>query len=171
MTVFLIGYRGSGKSTVGKRLANELWYKFLDTDAEVVKRAGKSIRQIFEQDGENAFRSLEGGVVREACALADHVIALGGGAVLLPENRQAIKSSGAKVIYLRCDPATLHKRIQGDGGSVDNRPPLTAAGGGIEEITRLCAEREPLYRELAGKELEVSNLTPEEASRYVIRLL
>lgn len=171
MTVFLVGYRGSGKSTVGKRLANELWYKFLDTDAEVVRRAGKSIRQIFEQDGESTFRAMEGGVVREACGLADHVVALGGGAVLLPENRQAIKDSGAKVVYLRCDPATLIQRIQADFGSADSRPPLTADGGGIDEVTRLATEREPLYREVATKELEVSNLSPEEASRYVIRLL
>jgi shikimate kinase len=172
MTILLVGYRGSGKSTVGRRLANELWYKFADTDAEVVKRAGnRTISEIFEKDGENAFRETEAQVVRDFCGLADHVVALGGGAILREDNRHAIKSSGHKVIYLRCDAETIQKRIQGDPETVRSRPPLTHLGGGIEEIRKLLAEREPLYREVASKELDVTNLSPEEAARYVVRLL
>lgn len=172
MTILLVGYRGCGKSTIGKRLANELWYKFLDTDAEVCKRAGgKTIREIFEQQGEPAFRDLESSVVADACRLPDHVVALGGGAVTRPENRAAIKSAGAKVVYLKCAPDVLLKRIQSDPETGRTRPPLTHHGGGIEEITTLLAEREPMYREVAAKELDVTYLSAEEAARYVVRLV
>lgn len=167
----LVGYRGSGKSTVGKRLASDLWIKFADTDQWITQRTGRSIRQLFEEQGEQEFRKLESGIVHEVCGLQDHVVALGGGAVLWIENRQAIKGSNAKVIYLRCDPATLHKRIQSDPQSAQMRPALTPLGGGIDEITRLLAEREPHYREVAGRELDVSNLSPEEAAKYVARML
>jgi shikimate kinase len=171
MTLFLIGYRGCGKSTVGRRLANELWCKFHDTDAEIVARAGKSITDIFKQDGEAAFRKLEEAVVADACKLADHVIALGGGAVLSDANRAAIAASGARVIYLKCDPAVMRQRISDDRGSAENRPPLTEFGGSLQEVQKLSAEREPLYRQIATKEVDVTNLSAEEATRYVVRLL
>src|SRR6476661_7842122 len=112
MSIALIGYRGSGKSTIGKRLADRLWQKFVDTDDLVVQRAGgKNIKQIFEDQGESGFRDLEVQAVADACKLHDHVIALGGGAVLREENRQAMKDAGLKVIYLRCEADELHRRI------------------------------------------------------------
>lgn len=172
MTILLVGYRGSGKSTIGKRLANELWYKFHDTDAEVCKRAGgKTVREIFEQHGEPYFRELEAAVVADACKLPDHVVALGGGAIVRDETRALVKSSGAKVIYLKCAPDVLLKRIQSDPETGRTRPPLTSLGGGIEEVEKLLAEREPLYREVAAKELDVTYLGAEEAARYVVRLV
>jgi len=171
MLLMLVGYRGSGKSSIGKRLAGDLWQKFVDTDALIVQRAGRSIAQIFKDDGEAYFRALESQIVIECCGLVDHVIALGGGAVLREENRAAIKASGAKVIYLRCDATVLLKRIASDPGSSLSRPALTPLGGGIEEITQLLADREPLYREVATKELDVTNLSVEEAAKYVARLL
>lgn len=167
----LVGYRGSGKSSIGKRLAGDLWQKFVDTDALIVQRAGRSIAQIFKDDGEAYFRALESQIVIECCGLVDHVVALGGGAVLRDENRAALKGSGAKVIYLKCEPAVLLKRIGSDSGSSQSRPPLTTLGGGIEEITQLLVEREPLYREVATQELEVTNLSVEEAVKYVAKML
>lgn len=171
MLVMLVGYRGSGKSAVGKRLAGDLWQKFTDTDTLIVQRAGRPIAKIFAEDGEQRFRQIESEVVQECCRLSDHVVALGGGAVIWAENRQAIKSSGAKVVYLKCDPEALLKRIGGDPGSGLSRPALTPLGGGIEEIRALLAEREPLYREVATKELEVTHLGIEEAAKYVARML
>jgi shikimate kinase len=171
MSTALIGYRGCGKSTVGKRLADRLWTKFVDTDELVVKKAGKTIKRIFEEDGEDAFRDLEVEVVAEVCKLEDHVIALGGGAVLREENRQAIKDAGLKVIYLKCDPAELHRRIQADPTTVATRPALTDMGGTVEEIRKLLEEREPIYRAMKTGELEVTHLSPQDAVVYVTRLM
>jgi shikimate kinase len=171
MSAILIGYRGSGKSTIGKRLADQMWLTFVDTDELVVKSAGKNIKDIFEQDGEARFRELEMAAVKHALSKTDVVVSLGGGAVLREENRAMIKASGWKCIYLRCEPATLLKRIQSDPQTGVTRPPLTNLGGGIEEVTQLLTMREPLYRLLMTAELDVTNLTPEEAVVYITRLL
>ena len=171
MSIVLIGYRGSGKTTVGKRLADRLWQPFVDTDELVVRKAGKSIREIFERDGEPAFRALEAQVVRDACLLQEHVISLGGGAPTREENRQALKAAGHKVIYLRCEPAELARRIAADSESAAARPNLTNLGGGIDEITSVLAEREPVYRSVMTAELDVTHLTPEDAVVYIVRLL
>src|SRR3954465_12394398 len=136
MSVVLIGYRGSGKTTIGKRLADRLWQPFVDTDALIVRKAGKGIREIFEQQGEPAFRDLESTVVRDTLKLQEHVISLGGGALLRPENRAALKASGHKVVYLKWAPEELYKRIMADPESVAARPDLTDSGG-LEEVTQL----------------------------------
>jgi shikimate kinase len=171
MSVALIGYRGCGKSTVGKRLADRMWQTFVDTDELVVKRAGKSIRDIFEKEGEERFRQLEAEVVAEVCKLEDHVIAMGGGVVLREENRAAMKNAGLKVIYLKCEPEELLKRIESDPDTAANRPSLTNLAGGIEEIRSLLAVREPLYRSVKTAELDVTHLTPQDAVVYVTRLM
>jgi shikimate kinase len=171
MSIALIGYRGSGKSTTGKRLADRLWQPFVDTDELVVKKAGKDIRTIFAEQGEGAFRDLEAKVVAEVCKLGEHVIALGGGAVLREENRRAIREAKLKVIYLRCEPQELLKRIESDPQSRAARPNLTELGGGIDEIRKVLAEREPIYRSVMTAELDVTNLSPQDAVVYITRLL
>src|SRR3954470_6321907 len=105
MSVVLLGYRGSGKTTLGHKLADRLWIKFVDTDDLVVAAAGKTIREIFETDGERRFRDLEVQAVRDAFGREDHVVALGGGAVLRDENRTLLKSLERSRIYLHCEPA------------------------------------------------------------------
>ena len=170
MSIVLIGYRGSGKSTIGKRLADRLWQPFVDVDDLIVKKAGKNIKQIFEQDGEPAFRELEAEAVREICKLSEHVIGLGGGTLGREANRQAIRDAGHKVIYLKCEPAELHRRIEADPHTAITRPNLTALGGGIEEVKKMLAEREPLYRKVMHAELDVTHLTPEDAVVYIVRL-
>ena len=170
MSIVLIGYRGSGKSTVGRRLADRLWWKFADSDDAIVQRAGRSIREIFQQQGEPVFRDLEASVIAELCALPDHVLALGGGAVLREENRQAMRAGGNKVVYLRCDPEALYQRIHSDPATSDSRPNLTAAGG-LEEVRELLAQREPLYRSVATAELDVTNLDAIEVVQRVVRLI
>jgi shikimate kinase len=174
MSVILIGYRGSGKTTIGKRLADRLWWKFVDTDELVIKAAGKTIKDIFEQAGENEFRDLEVGAVRQACAMEEHAISVGGGAVVREENRQALvaaKEAKHKIIYLRCDPAVLLKRIQADPETQSTRPPLTHLGGSIDEINKLLADREPLYRQMMHVELDVTNLSPDEAVVWITRMM
>ena len=171
MSALLIGYRGSGKTTIGRKLADRLWQSFVDIDELIVKDAGKSIKDIFEQDGEPAFRDLEEKALRQAVGMSEHVVALGGGSVLRESNRDAIKSSGRKVIYLRCTPAELHKRITADPQTAAMRPSLTHLGGSVEEIEKLLAEREPLYRQVMTAELDVTRLTPEEAVVYIARMI
>ena len=170
MSVVLIGYRGTGKSTVGKRLADRLWQPFVDTDELIVRKAGKTIREIFEKQGEKAFRDLESTIVRDTLMLQEHVISLGGGALLREENRAALKASGHKVVYLKCAPEELYRRISEDPESVAARPDLTSAGG-LEEVKELLAAREPTYRAAMTAELDVTHLSPTDAVVYIVRLL
>jgi len=170
MSIGLIGYRGSGKSTIGKRLADRLWQKFVDTDQRIIELAGKNIREIFEQDGEPKFRDMETQVLREVCPEKEIVIAFGGGALDREENRQLIKESGIKLIYLRCEPPELFRRVQADPQTAETRPNLTELAGGIEEIKTVLARREPIWRSMEAAELDVTHLTPEEAVPYIVRL-
>jgi shikimate kinase len=171
MSILLVGYRGSGKTTIGKRLADRLWQDFVDIDQRIVAKAGKSIKAIFETDGEPRFRDIETEALKEVCQLQEMVISLGGGTILREENRAIIKASGHKVIYLKCTPEELHKRIQADPETAATRPALTALGGNLEEVQSMLAIREPLYREVMTAELDVTYLTPQEAVVYIVRLL
>ena len=171
MSIILLGYRGSGKTTIGRRLADRLWQKFVDTDDLVAAAAGMSIKDIFEIRGEDHFRDLETQALRKALALEDQVIALGGGAIKREENRQLITASSHKRIYLRCEPEVLYDRIHNDPATAATRPALSPAGGNLEEIMSILAERHPLYKAVATAELDVTHLTPPDAVVYIVRLL
>lgn len=171
MSIVLIGYRGSGKTTLGRLLAQRLLIEFVDCDDLIVAKAGKSIREIFSQDGEKTFRDLETQVLREVLSRPDHVIGLGGGAVVREENRKILSGAGHTVVHLYCQPEELLRRIQQDPGTSDNRPNLTSLGGGIEEIRTLLSQREPIYRSAMTAELDVTHLTPDEAVVRILRLV
>ncbi|MDB5331284.1 MAG: aroK [Phycisphaerales bacterium] len=171
MGIVLIGYRGSGKSTVGRKLADRLWQECVEIDDLIVNRAGKTIKEIFEQDGEPAFRAMESDVLKEVGKREEAVISLGGGALDREENRTALQQAGHKVIYLKCEPSELLRRIQADPQSASARPNLTSLGGGIAEIEAVLARREPIWRSAMTAELDVTHLTPEEAVVYIVRLL
>jgi shikimate kinase len=170
MGVVLIGYRGSGKTTVGRLLAERLGKPFLDCDVLIVKRAGRSIREIFIAEGEEGFRRHETAVIAENAA-KDCVIAVGGGAVIREENQRALKDAGHQMVYLRCDTRELLRRIEGDPGTSDNRPSLTNLGGGIEEIQTVLEQREPIYRALMSAEIDVTTLTPLETVDRLAKLI
>ena len=171
MSVFLVGYRGSGKTTIGRRLADRLWLSFADSDERVIKQAGKTIREIFDQHGEAAFRDLEAKIVRDLAKLSDHVIALGGGALLRDDTRELLRTEGHSIVYLRCEPEELHRRIQADPQTAAMRPHLSPLHGSVDEIKNLLVEREPLYRACMTAELDVTNLTPEEAVTRLGRMV
>jgi shikimate kinase len=169
MSIVLIGYRGSGKTTVGRLLAARLAKTFVDCDEVIVSRSGKTIRGIFDEGGEEAFRKLESGVIAELAAKTDYVISVGGGAILREENRRAIAEHF--VVYLRCDPGVLLRRILDDPATSDNRPNLTRLGSVIEEIEALLRRREPIYRAAMNVELDVTNLSADQAAQEVALLI
>jgi shikimate kinase len=156
MSIVLIGYRGSGKTTLGKRFAETVGCPFIDLDQQITTAAGMSIRDIFSQHGESGFREIETERLLEVLRLKDHVISLGGGAVLAEENRRAIKAFDHDVVYLKATPEVLHQRIITDPATAASRPGLTPLGGSVEEVRALLALREPLYQELGKFELDVN---------------
>jgi shikimate kinase len=170
MNVALIGYRGSGKTSVGRRLAERQGIPFVDADEELVRRAGRSIKTIFETSGEAAFRDLESKVLQDLLARREVVLSLGGGVILREANRERLIDSPFARVYLHASPAVLHGRIHADPNTAANRPALTHLGGGIEEIATLLAAREPLYREVATAELDVSALNVDEVVTQIEKL-
>lgn len=146
MNVVLIGLSGSGKSSVGRILARRLGWEFLDTDEEVERTAGRRIHHIFEDDGEAVFRRLETEAVRWALSGNRRVVAVGGGAVVDPANRQEI-SGGNIVVLLEADIDTLLSRLEQDG--VDEPRPMLTSGDPKERLLALKAVRDPIYRSIA----------------------
>jgi shikimate kinase len=171
MSIVLIGYRGSGKTTVGRLLSIRLSQPFIDTDEKIVTTAGKTIKEIFEQHGEDKFRDLETDALLEIAKLQNHVFSLGGGALLREQNRRAITAGKHTVIYLRADPIELHRRIQKDTATAAHRPSLTKLGGGIEEIRSVLTAREPIYRQMMTAELDVTSASPEGAVEMILKLM
>ena len=169
MNIVLIGYRGSGKTAVGKLLAQKLGRAFVDTDELIVQRAGLIIKDIFAREGEAGFRQREAAAIAAACANDNQVIAAGGGAVLRAENVAAMKSNG-NVIWLEADAAILHARIVADAATSANRPNLTSAGG-IEEVRTLLAKRSPLYEAAADARVDVSQLAPQQVAERICQLI
>jgi shikimate kinase len=169
MNVFLIGYRGSGKTTVARRLAELLGWTFIDADAELESRAGKSIKEIFAAGGEPAFRELESRVITDLAERNEHVVALGGGAILRDANRKAIAGRGP-VVWLQASPETLFARINADPTTADRRPNLTAEGG-VDEIRKLLEERTPMYKKAAVLAVDCNRLDPDEIARQILASL
>lgn len=147
MNLYLIGYRGTGKTTVAPLVARQLGapWNWVDLDTELERRAGRSIAAIFETDGEASFRDLEESVLADIAQRDRLVVATGGGVIGREANRRRLAQGF--VVWLTASVATIARRVATDGGSA-RRPNLTAAGG-PGEIEELLARREPVYRSLA----------------------
>ncbi|MEM8738292.1 MAG: shikimate kinase [Planctomycetota bacterium] len=181
MNIILMGYRGSGKTSIGRQIASQTWKDFVDSDHEVVARfSGRSIAEIWADPGEPAFRAAEAEVVQELVQRENHVIALGGGAVMHPDAADAIRGApDARRIYLACRPAVLAQRLADDPATAASRPPLRpqddasdpapAGAATVEEITAVLAERDPVYRELADVVFDVTYLNLPDAVAYLAR--
>jgi shikimate kinase len=166
MRLVLTGFMGTGKTRVGRRVAERLHRRFLDTDALIEVAAGRSIPEIFASEGEASFRDRERAAVREACALPDAVISVGGGALLSPENRAALERSGL-VICLTASPEEIAARVS---DAAAGRPLLAGAPSLPDRIRELLAERAPLYASVR-EQVDTSRRTVEEVAEEVIRRL
>lgn len=144
MNIVLIGYRGTGKSTVGKVLAARLVLPLVSTDAEIVRRAGRSVPEIVAQHGWEHFRDLESAVCRDFSTRDGLIIDTGGGAILRQENVACLKKNGT-LFWLTASIATIASRI----GRDTQRPSLTGTKSFVEEVEEVLAVRTPKYREAA----------------------
>jgi len=144
MNLVLIGYRGTGKSTVGKVLAARLGRPIVSTDREIVRRAGSSISEIVAAHGWDHFRDLESAVCEELAGRDNLVIDTGGGAILRQQNVDVFKRNG-RLFWLTASVETIAARI----GSDTQRPSLTGAKSHVDEIRDVLAERTPKYRAAA----------------------
>jgi shikimate kinase len=163
MKIALIGYRGSGKSTIGKQLSLALNIPFLDTDHLVESKAGMSIPEIFSREGESGFRLRETIALQEALCIPNVVIATGGGIVTRSENRLLLRKADL-VVYLTAPAKILIERTQGDA----HRPALTTLSHEKEVLT-LLQQRIPLYEELADITIDTSQYSIEGAVQTILQ--
>ena len=166
--VLLVGYRGTGKSTVGRVLAQSLDYQFIDTDDEIESRARCSITSIFSQQGEEAFRDLESRVIAEFASKQKLVLSLGGGAILRKQNRDLIAQCGP-VVWLTATVATIANRVGLDPDSQSRRPNLTVQGG-VDEIELILSARLPIYQAVATFIVATDDRTPEKVVDEILRV-
>lgn len=166
MNIFLIGYRCTGKTSVGRWLAKYLGRPFVDTDTLVVARSNRSIRRIVNDHGWSVFRHMEKQVLKDVCSAGGQVVATGGGIVLDVENVTLMKQTG-RVVLLKASVETIRRRMRGDDKSAGFRPALTADKNRVQEISQTLAERMPLYKGAMDICIETSTLSAGEIARDI----
>jgi shikimate kinase len=160
----LIGMPGSGKSTIGRRLAKSLGVSLLDTDSVIEQTAGRTIPEIFTNDGEKGFRQIEEQVIRDTLVSHDGVLSLGGGAITSPGVREAL--TGHTVVYLEI---SLAEGVRRTGGTTVR--PLLAGGDRAEKFKTLMTQRVPLYRRAATIRVNTNRRNPGAVVRYIVSQL
>jgi len=167
--VYLIGYRATGKTTVGKKVAHELGIPFVDLDEYIKREAGREIAEIVSEKGWKAFRELEKHALTTLAAKQEPVVvSCGGGAVLHKDIWPEIKK-GAVVVWLKARQETILARMAQDGLSQTQRPRLTDNSSTMkEEIEQTLQERYPLYEYCADVAIETDSLSPEKVARKII---
>jgi shikimate kinase len=165
--IYLIGYRGTGKTTVARLLAQRLGWSWCDADQILEERFGKTIRQIFDEEGEAGFRVKESLILADLASRQHCVVATGGGVVLKPENRAKLKSGVA--IWLTATPTIIWQRMQADPTTAGRRPNLHQ--GGLSEIEEMLRVREPLYRACADWTIDTTHETAEQIADRILKQL
>ncbi len=159
--IYLLGFMGSGKSTVGQLLATALGWPLIDLDTLIEAGQGLSIKQIFENSGEPFFRQIERAALTEACKAEPAVIALGGGTFAQPANVDLVRQAGGATIWLDCPPAILRERCQG----LENRPLFRDE----QSFTQLFMDRVPYYRQ-ADYRISTEGRNPAEVVEQILSL-
>jgi shikimate kinase len=162
----LVGLMGVGKTTVGNRLSQTLGWRLVDSDAQVEARTGRTVREIFEADGEPVFRVLETEALRDALdAQGPTIVAAAGGVVLAEENRRLLERPNVGVVWLRADPTILVERAM----SGDHRPLLAHDPAGV--LAQMAVDRDRLYREVADVVVDVDGKSPDDVASEVLRIV
>jgi shikimate kinase len=165
MNIVLIGYRGTGKSTVGRLVGRRLGREVVSTDEEIVKRARRTIPEIVAQQGWDYFRDLESDICRELGSRDQLIIDTGGGAILRAQNIEALKKNGT-LFWLTASVETITKRIGGD----NQRPSLTGTKSFVDEIQDVLRERTPKYQAAADHTIVTDGLTTHELAETLLSL-
>lgn len=163
--IVLIGFMGSGKSTVGRILADRLEAGFVDTDCLVEERTGKSIQRLFTEEGESKFRDIEARAVESVCSRDGQVISAGGGAILRAENVQCLKRNG-RIVYLRLSEAELFKRTRRLRGR-----PLLEGADRKGRVRDLLLARRDLYEGAADAIVDAGEMTPRQTADAIAERL
>lgn len=164
----LVGMMGVGKSTIGRIVAERLGRTLIDTDAAVEHAAGRTVREIFADEGEESFRARESAALETALESAPPaVIATGGGVVLAERNRHVLGGAAARVVWLSAEPSTLIERLRASSGGAGSRPLLDGDAAGT--LQRMCAERESLYRSVADAIVRVDQRSVSDVVEAVLR--
>jgi shikimate kinase len=166
MNIVLIGLRGSGKTTVGRILAQRLGRELIEMDELITRKAGLTIPEIAEKHGWEKFRDIEEDVTSQVAKLENIINASGGGVVISKKNIAKLKKKGV-LVWLQADVDTLVNRTGEDNG----RPPLVEGRSRREDIEIALKERKPLYQQAADLAINTENKTPEEVADLVIELL
>ena len=169
MNIFLIGYRCSGKTTIGKTIAKALDWSFVDADVILVRESGRYIKEIVDSEGWDAFRRMERSVLKQICADDRQVVATGGGVVLDRSNIQAMKTSGT-VVWLDAGAETIQKRMLRDKNTGDFRPALTGKGR-MEEIEDMLLKRNPYYESASDFSIHTDSASSGAITQKIIQKL
>ena len=165
-SIALVGFMGTGKTAVGQLLAKKLNRKFIELDSLIEQKAGKSIPEIFQQDGEMAFRELEIEVTKEIAERKDAVIACGGGIVLNKINIDRLKE-GSMIVYLTASPKVILKRVSNEAG----RRPLLEVDNPTLTIQNMLKSRKPFYQRAADIQINTSKLGIKTVAEEIIEKL
>ncbi|MBI5376092.1 MAG: shikimate kinase [Candidatus Schekmanbacteria bacterium] len=163
-SVVLVGFMGTGKSTVGSVLSKRLGFELIDIDALIEKKTGKSITDIFTRDGEKHFRDIEEEVIREIAGMEKAVIITGGGAVLRKNNIENLRKCG-KIVCLTATPSEIYRRVK-----AETHRPLLQVDDPVKKIEELLSAREKFYAE-ADVFVDTTGLTTDEVAEEVIKKL
>ena len=166
MLLTLIGYRATGKTTLAKLLAGRLDCDWSDADVEIERRAGKTIAEIFAEDGEPVFRDIEARVIADLCRRDRLILATGGGAPMRPESRRAMRENST-VVWLTARPETILERIAGDDTTAARRPNLTDRSP-LDEIVQLLQQRNPIYGQSAHLTVDTEGKTPQQLAGEIL---
>jgi len=166
MNIVLIGYRGTGKSSVARVLSKELKLPVLNMDEEIIKKAGMSIPEIVEKFGWDKFRDLESEIAEQVSNIDNYIIDTGGGVILRNKNVKNLRKN-SEVFWLKADIATIVKRIKHG----THRPSLTEGKGFVEEIEDVLVQRKKKYEKTADYIIDTSKLSSSDVAKKIISLM